>query len=249
VVETCSRCLDPLGDSGDMQLECKHAFHKSCLEADVENQLKNEVEASELRCPKGGCSYIVPKTELYRLLGSEFFKKYAEGPNSTIACPQCGKEVPIEGENGATKASAYCTGCGFLFCLVCHEDFKQNHDKRQCDFKALQDLVKTAESKAGPTEVVSQCPSCKFPNIFSKSSANVICQKSGCKTRFCVHCSVPTYLYTLHGNRYHRPNCKFFEISGRMETIRACKHCQELGRTCDSPKRLATPCRFSINES
>jgi len=250
---TCGLCSGTLQEPQNALLECQHAFHPSCLQEYLGHQSRSEVRTMGLHCPQRECTYVVLGAELFRLFGSEFASS-AEGireeeSRRTVKCPQCGNEqISTEGENGASRTSVYCPKCHFLFCPICLESFQQNHDKSQCEFIALKALVKAAEKKAGPADLVSQCPMCKHPNIYPRNSVNVTCQKAGCNTRFCMHCSVPIHLYTMHGGRYHRSTCKFFDGSGKRERVTVCRYCQDKNRACSPPKELNPPCRFKAKD-
>ena len=246
-LSTCKLCNFEIEDARKMTLQqCKHEFHPECLERHWKGVFKER--PAELTCPCEGCRGVVTSAELVGQVDLELKETQSRPPNS-IKCPGCGREVIVTGESGATKSYAVCTTCEFRFCLKCRESFDQTHNPENCDFLELKLAVSAAEKAAAPGYVVIQCPACKKPNTFQKELYKVTCQNKTCGVHFCGSCAVPSYLYTMHRDGYHRPDCRYYDPSIPPKRVDVCRHCQQVPTYCSPPQKLKVPKRFDRNES
>jgi len=85
--------------------------------------------------------------------------------------------------------------------------------------------------KAMNNEKLNVCPFCFEVYLKDDKCAHVKCVK--CKNEFCFECSCPRQPTLVHGNHYHRKDCKFyFDYKKKDQFDANCPECKRLGKLC-----------------
>lgn len=230
----CKLCPEQVREEDLVRPNCDHAFHRCCFEQYV----KDHPASNEgfLRCPCAGCRLQLSLQEVKKFVSREVYNTFADA--FMVTCPEC----LTRNEN--LKDTVSCSGCPCTFCVICLKSISMGHNEQDCKFNKVQALVKEAENRANPGELVSQCPKCKYPKTHPVGLQNVRCDH--CKTQFCESCCVSTTLIALHGNAWHRQSCKRFDSNDVK--MKNCKECSK-NKPCPRPTDLRTPRRFDRGES
>jgi len=225
--------------------DCKHVFHKECIQDYVVNTLESGRFSKELNCPKQNCMGIVGNFQ--SLVSAEQWDMYNQRLLETrykiIQCPNssCLESFAIDGEpKHVTCPNAR---CNLAFCLQCKELPHEGSCSRSNILNRIREMEATGDK-------VSQCPGCKLPYIKDEHCQHVKCMNTDCGVEFCFTCSCLRKPTTAHCNAWHRPDCAWYRAVGVEEEKKRkdCPECERLGRRCDPPKQLRVPCRFDEDE-
>ena len=246
VVE-CSICglyisIDSLDNIISME-DCRHVYHKECIQDYVEATLESGKFSKQLKCPDPKCMGTVGNFQ--SLVSTEQWDMYNQRLLETsfkiIQCPKCLESFAVDGDEQHVTCPH--PKCNLAFCLQC----KEPPHEGSCSRSNILNRIKDMEA-AGYQ--VSQCPGCKLPYLKDEHCQHVKCMNPSCGVEFCFTCSCLRKPTTAHCNAWHRPGCDFYNEVGVAEEKKRgdCPECQRLGRLCDPPKRLRVPCRFDEDE-
>jgi len=256
IAEECKVCQGPIGRVQRLTLtDCGHNFHLQCLKDHAENYIATDYRKG-ITCPDPRCGKdINGGTIEHHLLSSKDYNKYSEKLVRIIAnvtqCPQCKMEFEYVKANEVDVEAVRCQNCGYSFCSECKGEFQANHDAKICRHANLMGIIAGLEAgvEGDAAHLVAQCPACQTPYMKDDKCDHVQCVKPGC-VAFCFKCSCLRAPTLEHHNMWHRPQCPHYrKVDNDDETQRPkCPECTRLGRKCDPPQDLKTPCRFDIDE-
>lgn len=256
ISEECKVCLGPIGRVQRLTLiDCGHNFHLNCLKSHAENYIATDYKKA-ITCPDPRCGKDINGSIIeHHLLKAKDYAKYSEKLVRIIAnvtqCPQCQMEFEFVKANEGDMEAVRCQNCNYSFCSECKLEFLANHDAKNCRHANMLSIIAGLEAGANgnPAFSVAQCPACQTPYMKDDNCDHVQCVKPGC-VAFCFKCSCLRAPTLEHHNMWHRPQCPHYQkVENDDEPQRAkCPECVRLGRRCDPPKDLKTPCRFDIDE-
>lgn len=231
-IYSCDICTSELTRSDMLTLECEHYFCPECLGYYILQHLgeKRHEVVKGIKCPK--CDTLLNDLMIQEVLSEEDFDKFNHIIISHIVteCPNCSKVFSSD----VKKINCYY--CKYYFCTDC------KREGSNCTCKSEPEFV--------IPEGTAQCPGCKLPYFKDESCDHVKCGNESCGVEFCFCCSALRQPSLIHGNHYHRKQCKhFFEYSGDDDKYSPqCSACRKKGDLCSRPKNLKVPQRFSPGE-
>jgi hypothetical protein len=254
-VNVCKMCFDLIMKNTGATLPCGEEYHEHCLIEYFSQLVEGNYSDREFKCPNYTC--ITRSINAYvaqQFMPASTWEKYQFNfrKEHTTPCPRCNNDVEDQDEHGGRKINLLCKKCSFNFCVACKETFNLDHDEKRCQFNQIQAMVGTLEGFARELGgFIGQCPNCKIPNLKGDGCDDITCTSAKCKTRFCVQCSTPAYLYEVHGASRHRPACPRYvqrDFKEGMNTAK-CKACATKGALCTPPTNLLVRARFTFEES
>lgn len=256
VAEECKLCKGPIGRVQRLVLtECAHSFHIQCLKDYAENYVSTDFKKI-MPCPEANCGKEINGSAIeHDLLKAKDFNKYCDRLTRIVVnvtqCPQCKAEFEFVKRDDLAVEAVRCQFCGFSFCSECKMEFQANHDAKTCKHNMTLSIIAALQASAegNPAFSVAQCPACQTPYLKDDNCDHVQCVKPGCVS-FCFKCSCLRAPTMEHHNMWHRPQCPHYEkVANDDEPQRPkCPECIRLGKRCDPPADLKTPCLFDIDE-
>lgn len=255
-IKDCSICYYQIEDNG-MVLPCGDEFHIDCLADYFDAVVASGHSDREFLCPNLGCAQgKLSSIAVQYFMTPSTWEKYCVNftNDHTTPCPRCTFPVEDQDEKGGRKGNLFCRNdkCLFSFCTACRGEFKLDHDEKRCQFNKIQEMVRRMEEYQHELGgIIGQCPTCKTPCLKGDGCDDLLCTQINCKTRFCVQCSTPFYLYEEHGAAWHRPSCIRYNSQDRKGgmSVSKCKACAMKGCLCAPPKDLQVRGRFAFEES
>lgn len=233
----CVICLESFTRDDMLTLNCDHYFCSNCLQQHIINSINQGNEA--INCPS--CKEIIDGFIIHSLVSEQLWDIYNKASIrkcfKLIDCPKCNSYFETQ------LNTAKCPTCKFHFCIGCKEPVHQGG----CDDRKIMKIITELEAKG---ERVSQCPGCKIPYTKDEGCEHVSCSNPQCGAEFCFTCSCHRSPTLVHGNHYHREDCKFFgKFDGPDQFSDKCEICKKTGQLCKRPKKLKNPRRFQADES
>lgn len=233
---SCVICTDEFNRDEMLTLNCDHYFCSTCLKQHIENSIKSGQE--KLTCPN--CQEAIDGLIIQSLASGQLWDLYNKASIRKhfrlVDCPKCGTYFETE------QNIARCVNCKFKFCFGCKEAAHSGN----CDDQKIVKIIKELEDRG---ERVAQCPGCKIPYTKDEGCEHVACTNPKCGSEFCFTCSCHRSPTLVHGNHYHREDCKFYgKFDGPDEFSDKCERCKKVGKLCSRPKRLKVQRRFGDGE-
>jgi len=232
----CPICMNPIQMDDIRTLDCDHYFCTSCLTEHITWKVKENDLAEGLKCPS--CPSGIDGQIVQDLIDDDLWFKFnyfsIKRLYSVVSCVMCKFEF-----SPGNQRNAKCPSCKYHFCTECIEKAHKGNCKQYMIEKALNELEATGE-------VVSQCPGCMHPYLKDKECDHVKCVNPKCLAEFCFECSCFRSPTLVHGNHYHRPECRhYFDPGSEADVYKEdCTECKKLGKLCNPPEPLQEPRRF-----
>ena len=123
----------------------------------------------------------------------------------------------------------FCPKCKKAICGLCGDFY---HKKKGCP------KLFNVALKAMKNEKINVCPECFEVYLKDDKCSHVKCLR--CTVEFCFECSCFREPILMHGNHYHRPDCKFYFALKKKSNSNDdfnfnCSKCKELGKQCLKP--------------
>lgn len=232
----CVICLEFYSRDDMLTLNCDHYFCSNCLQQHIINSINQGNET--INCPS--CSEIIDGFIIHSLVNEQLWDIYNKASIRKcfrlIDCPKCNSYFETQ------LKTAVCPTCKFNFCIGCKEAAHQGG----CDDRKILKIIAELEAKG---ERVAQCPGCQIPYTKDEGCEHVACSNPQCGSEFCFTCSCHRSPTLVHGNHYHREDCKFFgKYEGPDQFSEKCDICKKSGKLCKRPKKLKIPRRFQPDE-
>ena len=227
----CIVCTSEFTRDEMLTLNCDHYFCQTCIEYHIKIYIQERTR--DLRMNKGipcfNCETFLDIHLIQSVLSAEDFEKYNRILIEANECPKC--KLPYFTD----EQKIICSRCKYFFCDSC----LKAADKCDCN----NEVVITGID-------MSACPGCRSLYAKDEGCNHVKCMKKGCREEFCFLCSAVRSPTLVHGNHYHRPQCKFYsEYNGNDDKFnKNCKMCVKAGSLCIRPKNLKIPRRINIDE-
>ena len=233
-VKTCNICFQEYPMNSMITLDCEHYFCRDCLTTYFSGEIRSN--KSEVFCPNA-CAIPVNPHIIQNLVSEsdwDYFNSQNIKKNLRISeCPQCKSVYEVD------NIRVRCFNCRKKYCFKCLE---YPHEG-SCDKAAVKRVIESYEKEG---KEFSQCPGCKTPYLKDEGCEHVTCADPTCKLEFCFQCACIRQPTLVHGNHYHRPECRFYSsYSGKDVFESKCSECTKQGAVCARPSRLNRPRKFS----
>jgi len=219
-------------------LPCRHLICKDCIQHYVE---EGYFKTFEYPCPIENCGTLILYQSISKYLDRDLQMRFENmslaSACNLVDCPDCNVRYNIDPD----WREFFCTNCSKQYCTKCLR--RPHPDVPDCA-EAERQLILLGLEQSG--ETISECPGCFRPYLKNKECDHVKCLESSCGVEFCFLCACIREPTMVHGNHYHRPDCKYYGAYDGPDLPRPdkCKECQKAGRLCARPPQLEVPRRF-----
>jgi hypothetical protein len=214
-------------------LSCPCIVCVDCMKGYLENEIKEgKIVNGEINCVNFVCRTMIHPLLVERFTSPEIFSKLNEiaifASYKITDCPQCREKFEYINNNTT------CPKCNNRFCAKCMKP-QHNEDCVQIQRREHIDLL------IEKGEPVAQCPGCQEVYTKDDKCEHVDCINSKCKVSFCFQCACFREPTLVHGNHYHREECRFYDADYKgpdQYLPDRCFRCREKGSVCDKPPKL-----------
>ncbi|KAL4491940.1 hypothetical protein ABPG72_008361 [Tetrahymena utriculariae] len=197
----CEICLEQMTDQQFWPLQCRHQFHRDCLQQYFNVKIKDR--SFPLKCPNESCKQEVDYSDIKEILTKQEFQKYEEfSLNNYIDsnleelswCPSAGCKYAFVLEENQTLL--ICPLCRKKFCLTCKCEFHKNQTCKEYQISNTYDDQDKRFEQFVRGQKFKQCINCKMWVERNQGCDHMTCR---CGCQFCYKCGGPYLKCACHG--------------------------------------------------
>ena len=232
---TCQLCLEKF-NIDNLKLislmNCSDFICKECFDQYISTKKNEGFGIKEILCPI--CQVSIDYQQLQNYVSKEILNAlnerqiFIDNPR-LVTCPSNDCKFVFEIPPEERHRSISCPQCKKSFCRGCSEI----PHEQECILR--KSLIEEAKKQS---QIITPCPYCL--NVSEKMDDKCDHVKCAyCLNDFCMACGAKRHPIMIHGNQYHRPECKHYrEFNGTDQIEEKCAECKALKKACNRPLNL-----------